>query len=117
VEFALNKRQKDKSTLRDNLETVERRTGRRHPLLSAAEDQPTALEYLFEVFADLSGVRRYSMSGPEPIGFDQIYFWQLANGFPLHKWERKAIIAADAAWRRTQQPDYSGPDLGADNGD
>lgn len=82
----------------------------------AADDQPTALFYLFEVFADLSGVRRYSMSGPEPIGFDQIYFWQLANGFPLRGWERKAIMAADVAWRRTQQSDYSGPDLGSGDG-
>ena len=113
----MNKRQKDGSTLRDNLLVVQRNTGKRHPLLVASDSQPTALEYLLEVFFELCGVRRSSTVGVEPIGFDQVYFWQLASGFRLHNWERKALMSADAVWRRAQHPSYAGPDLEDSDGD
>lgn len=78
---------------------------------------PTALSYLFEVFAELSTARRVGFSGPEPIGFDQLYFWQLASGFKLRAWERRLLLRIDSVWRRVQQKDYPGPKLGDHDGD
>ena len=98
--FELGKRLDDGTTLRDNLEAAERNTGRSHPLLQKASEAPSAIMYLVDIFNDLSLTRQWSMNGPCAVGFDQIYFWQLANGFPLRHWERKALLKVDDLWRR-----------------
>ncbi len=87
--------------------TVEKTTGERHPLLDY--EVPSALMYLFEVFADLSGGRVNGLGGMEPIAQAQLYYWQL-NNYPLRRWEVKALQAADRAYIKVQGKDYQGPE-------
>ena len=101
----------------DNLLVVEKKTGKQHPWLAISNDAPTGLTYLYEIFAELSLSRRIGMSGAEPIGTDQIYFWQLASGFKLRAWERMLLARVDSLWRQVQQKDYKGPQLGDNDGD
>lgn len=89
---------------------------RRHPWLEIADDAPTDLLYLFEIFAELNQSRRMGFNSPEPIGFDQMYYWQQLNGVTLRKWERKLIGRLDAVWLMTQQKNYSGPKPDTDDG-
>jgi hypothetical protein len=109
--------QADGSTLRENLLSAEKRGARRHPWMVVVDDAPTGLAYLFEIFAELSVARRHGMNGPDPIGFDQMYFWQLNSGFRLRGWERKLLVRVDAIWRRAQHKDYTGPKLDEPDGD
>lgn len=82
-----------------------------------ADDPPTDLLYLFEIFAELNQARRMGFNAPEPIGFDQMYYWQKLNGVTLRKWERQLLGRLDAVWLKTQQKDYSGPKPDTDDGD
>lgn len=117
VEFFLSRRQDDGSTLRDNLSAAERVGARPHPLMVAAAETPDALLYLFEIFAELNGVRRVGFTGVEPLGFDQIHYWQQATGMKLRAWERRLLLRVDMLWRVMQDKKYPGPKLGEDHGD
>jgi hypothetical protein len=116
-EFALSRRQEDGSTLRDTLSAAERVGARRHPWMVASDDVPTGLLYLFEIFAELNSMRRMGIAAAEPIGFDQMYHWQMVSGFRLRGWERKALERLDNLWRQSQLKDYKGPQPEADDGD
>jgi hypothetical protein len=62
-------------------------------------ETPTRFMYLFEAFVDLCRVRRAGFAAPEPIGLDQIYYWQKTIGIPLQRWEIDVLYRLDALWR------------------
>ena len=64
-EFELNARQKDGSTLRENLESVYRQTGNMPKQLEPVE-MPECLHYLWAWFCELSGGRGYAEFGALP---------------------------------------------------
>lgn len=39
------------------------------------------------------------MNGPQPIGFDDVTFFQAAYRMRLKEWETDALFALDAIWR------------------
>ena len=90
---------------------------RRHPWLVIADDPPTELLYLFDIFAELNTSRRMGFATPEPLGLDQVYYWQQLSGVTLRRWERRLLARVDNVWLLTQQKNYSGPKPDTDDGD
>jgi len=96
-EFALNKRQKDGSTLRENLESAYRQT-RVQPVELEPIDIPYGTQYLWTYFCELSNGRGYSETGPSALTFTEILAWsQLTKSDPT-AWEVEAIKAIDRAF-------------------
>jgi hypothetical protein len=87
-------------TLRDELSGIpkDKRGADVNALLDGPE-MPTAGAHLWEWFCELSNVRRGGLSGPEPIGLDQLDAWQRLHGVKLHSWEIGCIEALDMKWR------------------
>ena len=79
-------------TLREHLEQVERQTGERPDELNTPPT-PRRMEYLFDIFAELSEARR-----EDPIGYQAIESYTRLNGISLAWWEVEAVRRIDRAW-------------------
>lgn len=106
VQFRLSKKQTDGASLRDHLLAIpERMRNDEVRELLAERETPTRLFYLFEAFIDLQRARRSGFAAPEPIGYDQLYYWQRTVGYPLRRWEVDVIYRIDAAWLKMVSDD------------
>ncbi|MBW7852217.1 MAG: hypothetical protein H3C38_17115 [Rhodospirillales bacterium] len=91
----LAERQPDGTTLRDHLEALEERTGRRHPLLDGPAP-PAAGRHVWGWFLDLGG-------GPRPLSHAEIAAWAALTGNRPRDWEVRALRALDAACREDRR--------------
>jgi len=66
--------------------------------LAANRGPPPETEYLWHHFLTLHATRPYSGEGPSRLTRLEIHAWQADEGVPLLHWERRAILAIDAAW-------------------
>lgn len=88
----LAERQPDGTRLRDHLEALERRGGRRHPLLDGPP-LPAAAAHLWQWFLELRA------ANAAPLTFSEIRAWAALTGQWPRPWEVAALRALDAACR------------------
>jgi len=88
----LAERQPDGTSLRDHLEALERRTGRRHPLRDGPTP-PAAGAHLWRWFLELRA------ADAAPLTFSEIRAWAALTGRRPRPWEVAALRALDAACR------------------
>lgn len=62
-------------------------------------EPPRGLEWIFEVFEELSLARPGPM-GPEPISFQQIESWSKINGVEFSFWEVNLLRLLDRIWMK-----------------
>ena len=96
-EFELNARQKDGSTLRENLESVYRQTGNMPKQLEPVE-MPDCLHYLWSWFCELSGGRGYAEFGALPLTYSEIKAWAELTKTEPTAWEIEALKRIDRAY-------------------
>jgi hypothetical protein len=65
---------------------------------------PPLAAHLWLAFIDLSRSRRTGMAGPEPISRADIRLWEEDECTTLQPWERRALLALDAAWLKSLNP-------------
>lgn len=66
--------------------------------LAALPKLPPLGDYLWRWFAELSALRQSTGMGPSRLTRAEIHAWEADEGHALELWERRAIIAIDAAW-------------------
>lgn len=90
----MSKRDSDGVSLQENLESVERQTGKRPEELDGPEF-PYLMSYCWSAFTMLSNSRSPSMSGIAPITYEQILAWKKVTDMPLSAREVEAIKRLD----------------------
>lgn len=97
-------RQKDGAPLLDHLRSIPE-AARNDEVRELLRERPapTRMLYLWDAFCQLARSRRAGFSGPEPLGLDQVYYWQLVFGNRLHAWEIDVIYRIDALWMDSVQ--------------
>lgn len=83
----------------ENLKIPYERWAPRHKELMRPRDVPW-LRHLWEVWCELGKRRRSGMNGAEPIGFDQVVYWQQLYNRHLELWEIQAVFAIEDEWYR-----------------
>lgn len=96
--FELMTLQEDGKTLREHLESYERQSGRRHPILAEAPELPPGCGSLWGDFMSLHTTRGSNGFGPARISFSDIDAYQRIRRVTLEPWEIDAIRRADAAY-------------------
>lgn len=95
AQFELGKRQADGSTLRETLESIERVTGKTHPLLQS-KNLPTNITHIWNWFIQLHNSRTSSGFGVNPISYQELWcFFQLEKIEP-EPWEIDLIKKFDS---------------------
>lgn len=56
--------------------------------------------YLWGHFLALHATRQHREAGPSRLSRLEIRLWEADEGVSLQRWERRAIMAVDAAWVR-----------------
>ncbi len=93
-EFQLSTRQKDGSSLREHLESVQRQTGNTPSRLEQIS-LPYCIVYLWHWFCELSGGRGYSEHGPMQLTYSEIFAWSQLMKIELMVWEVTALKQVD----------------------
>ena len=87
--------QSDGATLREHLEAVERKTGKRAKELDECEI-PEEVAHIWEWFLALCATRTSNGFGlKNPIQYAEMLAWSALKGFDLHQFEIVAIRALD----------------------
>jgi hypothetical protein len=73
--------------------------------LESIPAMPPMAGHVWAAFLDLCRTRQSSGMGPGPITRHDIRAWEADEFTALEPWERRAILALDTAWLRSQQPD------------
>ncbi len=90
---------KAKSTVREALEAMAAQGDPESMAeLAALPELPPLGEHLWRWFAELSALRTSTGMGPSRITRAEIRAWEADEGHALELWERRALIAIDAAW-------------------
>lgn len=92
---------KDGTTERENLESVERQTGRRLARLDGPP-LPDEGEHVWRWFLELSTARGSSGFGPNPISYPDIAAWAALTGTLLRPGEVRAICMLDNVYMTDQ---------------
>ena len=101
LDFPLNPEEPDedrRTTLRRQLEQVERQTGKRDPRLDV--EVPPAGEHLWTWFWALDSARAVSGMGISPIGYGDIDAWARRTGENLSPWEVSVLRGMDETYCR-----------------
>jgi hypothetical protein len=93
-QLSLGKRQKDGSSLRDNLESVYRQTGKMPDQLKQVEVNEAIL-YIWQWFCQLSSKRQSGMNGPLPTTFTEMKAWSEMTGIVPDPWEVSVLEQLD----------------------
>lgn len=96
-QFELSAKQDDGKTLREHLEAVAERSGKR-PAMLDGPGLPAPCARLWGDFLELHGARGYGMAGPDRITFRDLMDWQEFRGVKLDGWQIDAIRKADDAY-------------------
>lgn len=105
-ELALDKRDANGCTERENLEAEWRQRGYRDehmPHGLQPVDCPEEVKYLWGYFLNLNRRRTASGFGLGPIGHADVEAWMRLRGFELMPFEMDAILAIEYAWIAFQQ--------------
>lgn len=100
----MDKRGKEGTTLRQDLISVQRQTGRAPKQLIGPE-LPKHLEYLWGWFNDLDHARGGSGFGPSPISYSELLAWTTLSGIRPQSWEIRAIRLLDTLYLAAQADD------------
>jgi hypothetical protein len=93
-ETELSMRQEDGATLRKHLESHERQSGERHPLLEPVECDDS-VKYLWEYFCSMNTRRTNSGFGYNPITDEGVEAWARRRGYRLERFENVALDALE----------------------
>lgn len=93
-QFRLSSTGEDGKTIREKLEAVSERTGKRPDSLDGPE-MPDGTEYLWRWFLELSSSRGSNGFGPMPITYSDIYAWMTTTGSAPRKDEIDLIREMD----------------------
>lgn len=77
-------------------------------MMEQSADAPTRLLYMWEAYVQITLSRRSGFSGAEPIGYDQIYYWQQIERFKLTRDERTLLYKIDDVWCEVTTKDGNG---------
>lgn len=72
--------------------------------LASLPTLPPHGEHLWRWFAELSALRTSSGMGLNRITRAEIHAWEADEGQSLELWERRALLAMDAAWFASAKP-------------
>ena len=100
LDFPLNPEEMDetkRTTLRTQLEQVEKASGKRDPRLDNPE-VPPAGEHLWTWFWDLDAARSISGSGINPIGYGDLDAWARRTGENPSPWEVSVLRDMDKVY-------------------
>lgn len=88
--------QKDGSSLRSHLESIERQTGRKPKQLAEIPEMPADVGYLWAWFLELDGGRGGNGFGLNPLSYSEIQAWATLMRVKLVPWEVEAIKRIDS---------------------
>ena len=100
-ETELSARQDDGATLRAHLESHERQSGERHPLLNPIECDES-VKYLWGYFQDMNLRRTSNGFGYNPITDDGVEAWARRRGYRLEPFENHALDALEVMYLSAQ---------------
>jgi len=89
-ETALSARQEDGATLREHLQSHERQSGERHPLLEDVECDESII-YLWDYFCSMNARRTGNGFGLNPITDEGVEAWARRRGIRLERFENYAL--------------------------
>lgn len=61
---------------------------------------PPLAAHLWSYWLQLASTRQPGANGPSRLTRAEIRLWEEDEGCPLDRWERRAVLALDAAWFR-----------------
>lgn len=103
-QFELSAPQDDGLPLIDHLRSVERQTGRAHPMIADGPPIPPGCAQLWIDFLELHGSRGSAGFGMARITFADIRAWQDVRGVRFDQWEIDCIRKVDDMWLRDFAP-------------
>jgi hypothetical protein len=84
----------------EHLSQVEQQTGITPRELEVPEIPPI-IEYIWEVFIEVSSGRSAGLSGPSPISHQEIHSWSILTGITLTSFEVNLLKKIDSIYVRT----------------
>lgn len=72
--------------------------------LAAIPSLPALGAYIWTWFAEISANRASGGMGPSRLTRAEVHAWEQDEGHRLELWERRAILAIDAAWLASAAP-------------
>ena len=96
-EFHLNSYDANGVTRRNNLEQVEKQTGRT-PEELLGPPLPDLVSHLWSAFIVLTSRRPVGMNGVSAIPFQEIEAWERKTGYYLEPWEIDILMLVDAEY-------------------
>jgi len=63
---------------------------------------PQLLIHIWDTFVELHSARGSNGMGPNPIGYEDAYYWSKVTGVPLSYWEIATIKRLDNKWMNVQ---------------
>jgi hypothetical protein len=103
-QFELSQPQDDGLALIEHLRSVERQTGKVHPLVANGPTMPRGCSQLWVDFLELHGSRGSTGFGAARITFTDLKAWQDVRGVRLDAWEIDAIRKVDSLWLSDYAP-------------
>lgn len=90
----LNRKLATGGTVRSQLESVWQQTGKR-PAELVDNELPMAIAHVWDWFVELTRTRRYGMSAPEPISYQEMAAWAELTGREPTPFEVGCLTAVD----------------------